>query len=409
MATQTLSNISGMLKTMYIGPIRDQLNNSTVLFNRLEKNEEDVSGEDLTAKIPLFYERNQGIGWRSEGGTLPTAGRRKHQKTNVVMAYLYGQIRVSGQAIRGSRNSATAFAKVVTNEVKGMVEGLKIEVNRAMWGDGSGAMAKITQATGSITTGSYLTVDDASRLEPGMIFDTYAAKTGGSVVLDSKTISDVDILNNKITLSTTETVTQNDFIFREDSRGLLMMGIEGIVDGLDSTSTRQILTTLQGINRSTAGNRFWDANVIDNAAVNTALTTTDIQRAFELAEYLAQGKCSIIMSGYTLRRKYFDIMAADKRYVTTLKLDGGWSALEYTGGAQPVPWVAERMAIANDVYFLDERTFAIYRAADFDWMDLDGAVLRKVADKDEYEGTAYSYMNLGCNAANKNTVLRDRN
>src|SRR5688572_25697985 len=118
MATQTLSNISGMLKNLYIGPIRDQLNNSTVLFNRLEKNEEDVHGTDLTARIPLFHKRNQGIGWRSESGTLPTADRRTHTQTTIAMAYLYGQIKITGQAIRGSKNAATAFAKVITNEVR---------------------------------------------------------------------------------------------------------------------------------------------------------------------------------------------------------------------------------------------------------------------------------------------------
>lgn len=407
MAIQTLSNISGMLKNLYIGPIRDQLNNATVLFNRLEKNEEDVHGADLKAYIPLFHKRNQGIGWRSEGGTLPTADRRTHTQTSIAMAYLYGQIKISGQAIRGTRNAATAFAKVVTNEVRGMVEGLKLEVNRALWRDGSGYLSQVNQATGSVTADVLFSVDDASHFEPGMVVDTYAAKSGGSVVLDSKTVSEVDVLNNKISLSTTETITNDHFIFREDSRGLVMMGIEGIIDGADSTATR-IVTTLQGINRSTAGNKFWESPVIDNGGANQSLAITRIQQAYEIPEIVGQGHCSIIMSGYALRRAYFDLMAVDKRYVNSLKLDGGWQALEYTGGGGATPWVVDRMAKPKSIYFIDERTLAIYRAADFDWMDLDGAVLRKVSDKDEYEGTCFSYVNLGCSGCNKNSVLRDQ-
>lgn len=407
MATQTLSNISGMLKNLYIGPIRDQLNNSTVLFNRLEKNEEDVHGADLTARIPLFHKRNQGIGWRSEGGTLPTADRRTHTQTTIAMAYLYGQIKISGQAIRGSKNAATAFAKVITNEVRGMVEGLKIEVNRAMWGDGSGALSQVNQGTGSVTADVLFSVDDASKFEVGMVVDTYAAKTGGSVVLDSKTVSEVDVLNNKIALSTTETITDNHYFFREDSRGLSMMGIEGIVDGLDSAGNR-IVTALQGITRSTAGNKFWESPVIDNGGANQALAISRIQQAYEIGEIVGQGKCSLIMSTYALRRSYFDLMAIDKRYVNSLKLDGGWQALEYTGGGSSTPWVVDRMAKAKSIYFLDERTLGIYRAADFDWMDLDGAVLRKVSGTDEYEGTCFSYVNLGASACNKNSVLRDQ-
>ena len=404
MATQTLSNISNYLKKFYIGPIREQLNNSSVLYFRLNKNDEDVSGQDLTANIPLFYGRNQGVGWRSEGGTLPTHGRRLHSNSTIAMAYLYGQVKVSGQAIRGSRDSSHAFAKVIDNEVRGMVEGLKIEMNRACWGDGSGALAQVTQATGSQTAENFFTVDDASRLEAGMVIDMWTAKSGGSQNIDSKTISQVDRRNNKISLTTTETITLSDYIFREDSRGLYAMGLEGIVDGADSQGNR-IVSALQGITRSS--NIWWDANVIDNNGTNEDMTLDKIQQAYELGEIIGQGRTSLIMSPYALRRAYVDLMIIDRRYVKDLKLDGGFSAVEYSGGGEPVPWVVDYMAPANTLWFLDEKTLAFYRASDMDWMDLDGAVLRKVDSKDEYEATAYAYMNLGCSACNKNTVRRD--
>lgn len=404
MATQTLSNIGGYLKQFYVGPIREQLNNSSVIHYRLQKNEEDVSGEDLTARIPLFFKRNQGIGWRAEGGALPTAGTRSHVKATVAMGFLYGQIRISGQSIRGSRDNAYAFAKVVDNEVRGMVEGMKIEANRAWWGDGSGALSRISQATGAIAAEAFFSVTDASRLEAGMVIDTFAAKTGGVVVLDSKTISQVDRKTNKISLTTAETVTLDNFIFREDSRGLYAMGLEGIVDGADSAGAR-ILATLQAITRST--NIWWDANVLDNGGVLRDITLPLVQQAFELGEIIGQGRTSLIVSKHAQRNSYLDLMLADRRYVGQLTLDGGWSALEYSGGGEPVPWVVDYMAIKNSIYMLDERTLAIYRASDFDWMDLDGAVLRKVVNVDEYEATCYSYLNLGTSSANKSTVLRD--
>ncbi len=404
MATQTLSNISGFLKQFYVGPIREQLNNSSVLHYRFQKNEEDVAGEDLIARVPLFFKRNQGIGWRGEGGQLPTPDRRSHVKTTIAMAYLYGQIRVSGQAIKAARDNSYAFAKTIDNEIRGMVEGMKIEANRAWWGDGSGAIGRVNQAGGAITAGDFFSVDDASRLEAGMVVDFIDAKSGGTTNLDSKIIDQVDRRSNKISLTTTETIVDNDFIFREDTQGLSAMGIEGIVDGLDSQGNR-ILTTLQGITRST--NIFFEGNVLDNNATLRNLSLPLIQDAYETGEIIGQGRTSLIISPYALRGSYLDLMVQDRRFVGSLVLDGGWTALEYSGGGEPVPWVVDYMATKNQVYFLDERTFAIYRAADFDWMDLDGAVLRKVNNVDEYEATAYSYLNLGCTAPNKNTVLRD--
>ena len=71
MAGSTLSTFDAILKTQYLGPIREQLNSSSVLYSRLEKNEDSVVGKNFT--IPLHYGRNEGVGARAEGGTLPDA------------------------------------------------------------------------------------------------------------------------------------------------------------------------------------------------------------------------------------------------------------------------------------------------------------------------------------------------
>lgn len=404
MAVQDLTNIGGMLKRLYIGPIREQLNNSTVIYNRLEKNEDDVSGEDLTARIPIFHKRNQGVGFRAESSDLPTAGRRDHQQTLIAMAFLYGQIQVSGQAIKASRNKNTAFARVVDNEIKGMVQALRIELNRSCWGTGSGALSRTNQTGGTITAETLFSVDNAALFEEGMIVDTYAAESGGSVILNSKTIFQVDRRNNKISLTTEEDITDNEFWFREDGRGLYTMGLKGLVDGADSSGNR-LVTTLQGIDRS--ANFFWDGNVLDNAGTPRNLSLELTQQAYELGEIIGQGKVSMICSEYSLRRAYLDLLVGQRRFVKDLKLDGGFSALEYSGGGEPIPWTVDYMAPTGQVYMLDERTLAVYRASDFDWMDLDGAVLRKVVNKDAYEATAYCYLNIGSSAPNKSTVLRD--
>src|SRR5689334_6728426 len=100
MATVNLSAIGGLVKRTYKDPIREQMNNSSVLYFRLSKeDDEEVFGEDLTTRISLAHQRNQGIGWRSEGGTLPTPLQRKHTHSTIAMAYLYGSIRISRQAI----------------------------------------------------------------------------------------------------------------------------------------------------------------------------------------------------------------------------------------------------------------------------------------------------------------------
>ena len=178
------------------------------------------------------------------------------------------------------------------------------------------------------------------------------------------------------------------------------MGLLGIID--DTTYT----TTLQNITKS-AGNDVWfRANVLANGGTNRALTLDLLQQSSDEAEKKG-GRISIIVATYELRRKYADLLVADKRFVNKLSLDGGFSALEYSAGGEPIPFVVDRHSRDNMIFFIDESTLALYRASDFDWMDSDGNILSRVSGRDAYEATLFIYQNLGVTAPNRNTVLRD--
>ena len=391
----TLSAIQEALKRYYIGPIRSQLNNSTVLLSRLQRNEEDVSGDTLTAYIPLEYERNQGIGARADGGVLPAAKYIGVKQATVALKYNYGRIQVTGPAVAGSRNSSAAFMKVIDFEIKGMLRGMKVDQNRQLFGDGTGVLCQIN----GTSSGTTVTVDNPGTqyLESGMAIDSYDATSGGTIGLNSSTIASIDS-TTQITLDAAGASTDNDYIIREDSYGLEMMGLRGIID--DAT----YVSTFQGLSRTTYP--WLNANVLDNSGTNRSLTLDLCQQASDAAE-IDGGRISLVVSNYELRRKYADLLVGDKRFVNKLKLDGGFSALEYSAGGDPIPWVVDRHSWDNTVFFVDESSMAIYRASDFDWMDKDGNVLSRVADYDAYEAILYVYQTLGCSAPQHNTALRD--
>ena len=390
----TLSEIQGALKRFYLGPIRNQLNNATVLLSRLQRNEEDVNGDTLTARVPLVYERNQGVGARADGGSLPTARSRKVKQTAIPLAYNYGRIEVTGPAIAGSRNASGAFMKVIDFEIKGMVEGIKVDVNRQLFGDGTGYLCQVN----GTSTGTTVTVDTPGTdyLEDGMYIDTI---TGGAVSVSASSIASVASAT-QFTLDTAATMTDNYYIVRTGSYNVEMMGLKGIID--DTTYT----TTLQGITKSAGNDTWFRANVLDNGGTNRALTLNLMQQASDEAEKKG-GRISLIVSNFELRRKYADLLVADKRFVNQLRLNGGFSALEYSAGGEPIPYVVDKHAIKNTLMFVDESTLALYRASDFDWMDDDGNILSRVSGYDAYEAILYVYMNLGCTAPNHSTVLRD--
>jgi hypothetical protein len=127
-----------------------------------------------------------------------------------------------------------------------------------------------------------------------------------------------------------------------------------------------------------------------------------MQQAFDLAEEEG-GEVSLIMTSRTQRRKYLSLVKADGRFVNTMNLDGGFSALDYN----EVPLVVDRHCYPGRIYFLDESTLALYRMSDINWMEDDGAILSRVSGKDAYEAVLYLYATLGCRACNKNALLED--
>ena len=135
-----LSNYSEVLKTFYLPAIQEQLNNATFLSSILETNETDVSGKNAT--INLHYGRNTGTGARADGGALPDAGYQKHQTATVPVKYQYGRVTFSGPTIAATRDQKGSYANVVDNEIQGITRDLMKEVNRQLWGNGYGVIAR---------------------------------------------------------------------------------------------------------------------------------------------------------------------------------------------------------------------------------------------------------------------------
>ena len=104
-----------------------------------------------------------------------------------------------------------------------------------------------------------------------------------------------------------------------------------------------------------------------------------------------------------MRDKYVELAVNERHWYNTMEIDGGFEAVEYNG----LPLVPDPQCKHNRIYFIVPDTMRIFRSADFDWMDRDGAVLRKVNNRDVYEATLFHYGDLGCVTRNGNGLLTD--
>ena len=392
----TMTTIQDVLKNFYIGPIRENLNQATVLLAQLKKSSKEVVGEQVI--LPLHIGRNWGVGARGTSGTgvLPTAYGQQYKKAVFTTKDEYGRILIYGKTIRATKTDKGAFLRVVTSETKGMVNDLGNYLNRQLYGSGNGVLA--TLGTGATyTAGSSIPVDNVQYLEEGAVLDLY---TGGSATNSGVIIATI-VDDTHITLTTTVTTTTGDFA------RIAGVGATDELNGLDLiTSATGTLETI-----SPTATSLWKGNESGSDSAPAVLKEFDMQNAVDNAEEKG-GKIKLIVTSYQGRAKYAAILQDQKRFTSpqTGKLKGGFSYIDFND----IPLVVDRhcqrvKGSVTRMYFLSLESLGIYRMADFEWAQEDGAILaRQVGANatESYEGTLVCDMEFATDARRHNSVLK---
>lgn len=398
MAGTTIGYFDEALKYDYLPVVREQLDNSNIISSKVQRNERDVSGKRW--QITVHNARNSGVASGSETGALPTAGYQDYNNPYGTVKYLRGRIQVTGPVMAASRDDKGAMVRALESEMKGLTADLKKEVNYQFFNDGTAVRAVVNGDPG---TGTTLTVDGPGTmyLQDGMVCQILDKDSPYTAVDSSVTISTVD----SSTVCTTDALDSNigddDWVIRYGARSgatsYEMMGIKGIVD--DGT----YVDTFQGLSRTSYP--WWKCSTSSTDSNGGTLRDLDfdlIQGGLTSVEKNG-GKTNLIVSDFDIRDAYAALVVSDKRFVNTLKLDGGFLALEYNG----IPWVADADCPPNTVFFLDTDHLEIMQMSDWSWMDRDGAVLSRVSGYDAYEAVLYWYADLTSDKPKAHAFLRD--
>lgn len=394
---QTMTYFDAALKELYLPVIRKQLPEKSVLLSNIKRTSKRIDSSGKYARLTLDTGWTTGIGAKAENATLPTAGYAKPVNSDVYMKYNYARIEISGPVMSAARNNIGAIQNSFTVETQSATTAMRNDINRQLFGDGYGALALVASGSNDNTYTTY-TVDSSKYIKKGMYIDSYSAKSGGAIGQSNIVVYDVPSTTTFRVAEGSETVIDNDYIFRSGARDNEMMGLLGIVDG-DQTYR----DSLQGITRSTTGNSYWDSSLKSTGSSGspTALTQALMQDTITAAEQ-EDGEIDFIVTTFALRDTYAALLTPDKRFVNTTSLKGGFKSVDFND----VPLVCDKDAIANQMFFVDSSTLALYVSKDTAWMDDDGSVLSRVSGKDAFEATLRSYQNLGTDRPGKNAVLR---
>lgn len=392
MGVSNLTTVQSICKEVLLPEIREQLNMEMLFRQLMQRSSKNVRmvGRSFQVNMAMRTAASQGIGARAVGGALPTAIPSAFATTTVTLTNNYAQLKIAGQNLI-YKGDPSSLVNILDDEMASAVDTLHKDEMRQMMGDGSGALCTIT-TTGA--TGTSFVVSSAQYLEPGMVVDSYTAKTGGSQNINSCAISAVDVNTNTVTIASCTWGT-NDYLFREDNRGLEAMGLLGIVDD------GSVVASLQGVTRSTSP--YFKANLV--SAGGEALSVNWLLKTFNTVYKNGGKEPNVIVSDLDAMRYYTVILQPTVRHVNTLKLKGGQQGLEFQGGNKPIGWFADRYCWAGYIYFLHTPNFCIFEPKQEDWIDSDGAVLARVTGYDQFEATLAHYWNLGVDRCNTQGVL----
>ena len=370
-----MTSADSALKKYYLGAVSEQLDTAAnPLLARIRRSTADVWGKEVRRLAQ--YGVNGGVGAGTEEGELPAAAGNNYEQFVTTLKNLYGTVEISDKAVRASENSAGAFVNLLNAEMEGLIRSSSFNFGRMLFGDGTGILCTV-----SAVSGNTVTADSVKNLIEGMVIDFMegsAAVTGAT----GRRITAVDRDNKKFTVSGAaldSVVEAGNTACVQGSYNLELTGLGAIFKSSG---------TLYGLDRST---HKWMVPYM-KSNVGT-LTETAIQTAIDRLEEQAGSRVNFIVCSWGVKRALQELLAANKRFVDTAELAGGYRTITYNG----IPVVADRFCPDKTMYLLNTDDFCLHQLCDWKWLEGDdGRVLRQVPGKPLYTATLVKYADLIC-------------
>lgn len=414
MATQTLSAADAILKDLYVGPIVEQLNNKTYMLDQIQRDVDSIDHTGRRAIIPLHTNRNRGRGSIAESGTAPLAGRQTWADAIVSIRYhLYG-IQISDQAIEATKRNEGAFVNLLQAETQGVARDMKKDVNRQVYGVGTGLLGNVTSASdgGGKTTLTMTNKVDMQYIQVGDIVDIVVQSTGATsfgglaMTVDSRSVSAKTVTLTS-TVATAGSIDTTFGVYVAGSRNNEMDGLRNIV-----SSSR----TLHSINSSTAGNEYWNSTVTN---VGSSATSTSVAGESSFEKLLddvganGNGEIDVFVTTRGIRRKLADQYQSQKRFndAQAVRVHGGYTAIM----VNEVPVVFDDDCPKTDVFGLNKDSFRWFQQTGPSWLESKDGTIFQLQPNATGTSATYNtvwlawfkwYAALGCVAPARNGRLK---
>jgi hypothetical protein len=404
MAGQSLLTFASEAIKLVYGDLHEQLRDKNPALQLIEASSSNITKNGKEVIFDTHIGRNQGIGARGIREKLPLAGAQKYKQAHLYLTNLYGSIEVDGQLFEQASEDYQSFINVVDNEIRGLKKDLANDLNRQVYGDGSGKLAVVAAQP----SGTTLTVDSTHWLEEGMVIDIVDPTSG--VKQQSGAASSIEIVaineDTKVititgTLGTFNTnISAGDILVRSSngvsSFGKEWTGLAAIVD--DSSELHEIDPDDYPV---------WKSTVETLGVPGTSTGTLTELALINLVQKVDKkgGDVDVMLASPGVFNAYWDLLQGLRQFTNGATLEGGQRAFTFDAVGKPIKFVSDYAAPKGTVYALSSKELVVNRKKDWAWMDRDGSMWSRVADTDAYEARIYQYSQLGTYRRNAHAVL----
>lgn len=397
----TLTTVNALLKEIYQGQIRDQLQSDVIGYKRIEGSSEGVSNEvgGKYVTFPIRVRRNHGQGYRQENEQLPAAGQQGYTNVRIPLKFGYGRVRLTGQLMKLAETNTQSFANAMQKEMDGLKDDIAKDCGRIFYGNGIGTLATVTADAANTIT---VSLADAARLELDMMIDIIVPGTG-VVHAANRKITAINLGTGVVTYDGADAsaaVVATDVVVRTGS-GTVSAGVFREPNGLNSIV--QATGALYNVDPATEPK--WAAVVSDmGAGATDPLTEIKMIQMCD-AVRVNGGKTSVIFTSLGVYRAYWNLLQSLRQFVNTQDFEGGFKGLGFAAGNGEIPVVPDVDAPLNTMWGLQESNFTVYRESDWEFADDDGSVLKWVHDFDAWEAVLRRYWEIGIDRRNSHWQL----
>lgn len=397
------------------------------LYDRFKTHTESFAGKYGVMKV----ESNNATSFRGANSTAyPTAAHPAFDEFKFYPKRLYGKLDFDGLLVALGKGEG-AVKELVKAETESLMGYIPRKMNKYYWGDGSGRLAIISNAAtgtaptvdGDTTNWGLFGIDSNGYSNPsqylftGMEIDSYT--TAPAQELNSVTITAISqggAGTDTLTIDS-GTYTADSFILDEDIYAAseaagtgAPMGLFGIVSDDNPYIGTTASSAFQGVNRSTAGNEWANAQVFQmGSAITSPAVVTEAKILQVIHACEKWGTVKVIITNEFVWRALFEILKADKTMPNDPGYWGGTTGLKFYGGKNnAIPIIWDEDCPDGRMFFIDDSTIKIAAPVKNGLMfepGSSGHILTKREDYDVYTANLKFYYNMTCSKPRANGLL----